>query len=88
VVFKVVERADNGMTKTYPSNDVYNALNQANVKVSSCVIMHNIDILYDCFALLEITAGYVQVKVTFQFNFRQVMTNIWKVKMFDSFKQH
>ena len=42
VVFKVVERADNGMTKTYPSNDVYNALNQANVKVSYCVFINMI----------------------------------------------
>ncbi|KAK3741575.1 hypothetical protein QZH41_012521 [Actinostola sp. cb2023] len=33
VVFKVVERADNGMTKTFPANDIYTYLNQPNVKI-------------------------------------------------------
>jgi hypothetical protein len=34
VVFKVVERADNGTTRTFNSNDIYIYLNQAHVKVS------------------------------------------------------
>jgi len=33
---------------------------------------------------LEITAGYMQVKMTFQIHFWQVMTNFWKVKMFNN----